>query len=629
MLSRLTMILSCCCIQIFFGCSGDRGYVQREWSLSLRELGIVPVFPPREDIVVGDVYAYTFNPESAENQKIFETPWKKLSRTDKARRLQMGMSPRLTRLNLNCAILQEYQKSISAPATSPDYNSIFGNPALAAADEKVKAAEGNLNQLKEKVATAKKAAADAQAALVQRTREKEDADAKVAEAEAKHNSAKNAPVDTKREEGLLHEAKAIQREREDKLVLAQRNLQDAGDDEAKKEAATQALKVAEREKADADLAVARAQQALDAKKATKPDVSELEGNLAAAKEEQRVKAQELIAAQRHKDDLDAKASAEAETLRLPIEDAIKAVDSAKAIRTAIAEAGARMLYAQPVDANADVFTNMPLGVMPLNGLGNSRVNRLRLVGFPEFSTVSFTQGDLSALIPLEAMSLGINISKTNVSKVAVKVPAAESYALSLQKVIKGLGELKTDNKGTVTLVPSDISNEFLQAALFQTSNLQLNDQPKDADNVDRKIYFRLVTEVFYARALDVSIFSASAFGTRAQARALVPTTESPVSGTPTHSGDPMTPVPVNTGAVGTSTGVDMLSSLQARLATTQTVPGGSVQLVSYSEKSIGVRRVFDRPIAIGFRGLTLEYDVANKRFSQVIISQSGVSARPD
>lgn len=40
-----------------FGCQDDpRGYVARDWSLAIRELQMTPVFPPREDVQVGDIY---------------------------------------------------------------------------------------------------------------------------------------------------------------------------------------------------------------------------------------------------------------------------------------------------------------------------------------------------------------------------------------------------------------------------------------------------------------------------------------------------------------------------------------------------------------------------------------------
>src|SRR5438552_2429103 len=38
------------------------GFVYRDWSARMNEMGIFTVFPPREDIVVGDVYAVPLHP---------------------------------------------------------------------------------------------------------------------------------------------------------------------------------------------------------------------------------------------------------------------------------------------------------------------------------------------------------------------------------------------------------------------------------------------------------------------------------------------------------------------------------------------------------------------------------------
>src|ERR1043165_7751752 len=49
---------------LFSGCiHTPRGYVAKEWSSSMRELGIIPVFPPREDVQVGDVYIAPVSPD--------------------------------------------------------------------------------------------------------------------------------------------------------------------------------------------------------------------------------------------------------------------------------------------------------------------------------------------------------------------------------------------------------------------------------------------------------------------------------------------------------------------------------------------------------------------------------------
>src|ERR1043165_519277 len=59
------IILATALVWFIAGCSTQpfqRGKVYREWSSSMSEMGIFPVYPPREDIVVGDVYALPLHP---------------------------------------------------------------------------------------------------------------------------------------------------------------------------------------------------------------------------------------------------------------------------------------------------------------------------------------------------------------------------------------------------------------------------------------------------------------------------------------------------------------------------------------------------------------------------------------
>ena len=87
----------------------------------------------------------------------------------------------------------------------------------------------------------------------------------------------------------------------------------------------------------------------------------------------------------------------------------------------------------------------------------------------------------------------------------------------------------------------------------------------------------------------------------------------------------MTPATINSATTGSAAASDMLAGLQTRLGTTQTVPGGSVQLVSYNERSVGLRRVFDRPVAIGFRGLALKVELPSGKVSISPIGHSSIS----
>src|SRR5262245_33501074 len=56
MLTLGGLFLTGCCSQ------DSHGHVYRDWSKRMSEMGIFPVYPPREDIVVGDVYALPLHP---------------------------------------------------------------------------------------------------------------------------------------------------------------------------------------------------------------------------------------------------------------------------------------------------------------------------------------------------------------------------------------------------------------------------------------------------------------------------------------------------------------------------------------------------------------------------------------
>ena len=89
----------------------------REWSQTMRELGIVPIFPPREDVQIGDIYAYSYNPDAKETEQA-------LSKGD----LQIGISPRWASLDLLDLIKTEYAQRPSWPPTPASYSEILSPP---------------------------------------------------------------------------------------------------------------------------------------------------------------------------------------------------------------------------------------------------------------------------------------------------------------------------------------------------------------------------------------------------------------------------------------------------------------------------------------------------------------------
>lgn len=66
---------------------------------------------------------------------------------------------------------------------------------------------------------------------------------------------------------------------------------------------------------------------------------------------------------------------------------------------------------------------------PAGMFGEGNVQRLRQVAFPEFSTITLTSGDLSAVLPIKALSLAFAASRSSITAVRLKIPNGESYSL--------------------------------------------------------------------------------------------------------------------------------------------------------------------------------------------------------
>ncbi|MFM9958179.1 MAG: hypothetical protein ACKVZJ_08875 [Phycisphaerales bacterium] len=596
--------------------------------MTLRELGIVPVFPPREDFVVGDVFVSVEDPEGPDVRKIFETEWEKLSPADREKRLAMGMSSRLSRLPVLPNVANEYERTLAAPATGAEYNDILGNPALAAVNEKITSAEAALQAAKDIVKGPEAAVAAAATALRDAKHAVEDAETEVKRATIALNEAKGKPADPARIQQLeqaVGTKRTALRDAEKELLAAQQANELTPDQPADKKAdARLRVTKAQHAEAVAKVELRQADEDLAAAKAAKFDIAALEDQLAKANNKlTRAKDEETKAT---RDDADAKESlAKAQSRSTDAQQKVKTrIDELKATAAAIEKAGVKLLYSQPRDAEHNVYTLAPLDPKGADALKNARVNRLRLVGFPEFATASFTQGDLSALIPIEAFSLGLNVSASQVNRVSVKVPAAESYGISTENIIPIIADEVTVNGER---------RWKLKESLVNASRFRL--QPSTTDTT--KAYFRVVTEVYYARALDVSVFASNSFGVRAQLAAPIPTAPAASASAPQNpqpeepseqpgSLDSFKQPDIDTSGLRSPEGVRALESIKQRIGTTTSVPGGQMQLVSYNEKSVGLRRIWDRPVAIGFRGLTIKVNLDTFIIESVQVTSS---ARPE
>jgi hypothetical protein len=211
--------------------------------------------------------------------------------------------------------------------------------------------------------------------------------------------------------------------------------------------------------------------------------------------------------------------------------------------------------------------------------------RTRLVGFPDFLTVEIDRASLGAILPIQGVFASIGISSEDVQSASISIPVAESYG-----VPQGLA-LATLTKSAHTTTICNI----------------IKDNAEDAKNnpgARNEGGMHLVTEVFYTRAIDVNIQSNKAFalglardrenaGTTTTADLSLPSSTTGTSSTSSTAG--MTQQQM------AKVAADALKALNARNST----PGVTLSYESASSSMISMRRLFDRPVAIGFRSMEL------------------------
>ncbi len=238
-------------------------------------------------------------------------------------------------------------------------------------------------------------------------------------------------------------------------------------------------------------------------------------------------------------------------------------------------------------------------------------NRLRIVGFPEFMSATFTQGDLSAFFPTESGSTGVQTMFSRARSVTVKVPVAESYGLPMSIFLPALRQQAQHDQNTwrrLGLSPDDAPHSpFDNVDVFMAQDERNRSVEANGNVVVR---LRVATEVYYARVLDITIQATK------EAAAAVQVAEGPPAASEGAQG--------YSGGGGQSdeddgnedlAAEDRAARLEARLIALEQdkervpeggLPGGSARVLSVSKNHIGMRRVFDRPVAIGFRGLDFE-----------------------
>lgn len=198
--------------------------------------------------------------------------------------------------------------------------------------------------------------------------------------------------------------------------------------------------------------------------------------------------------------------------------------------------------------------------------------RLRIVAFPDF--VGATLRDSSSLmsrtmvhngiIPAEVFDLNEDPIARKVSMVSLKLPSAESYALSQSELLHEL----IDQSGPKKVLKSP----YLESSRWQAHQ--------------GRLWLRVVAEVYTIRNMDISV----EYATKPR--------KASTDGYAMTAPNPTLKVKERVKALN--------DSLQAIGA--QNLPGGTLKYINSSDNRVALRRTWERGICIGFRGFTLEID---------------------
>lgn len=579
----------------------DRGRVQAEWAKTIRELAIVPTFPPREDFQVGDVYVTHYDPSSPELELLLRKEWDQLTAAQKAVRQQVGMQVRLMQLDIAGNLSAEYETRMSAPSSGFDANRLEEVPAIALARNDVADKAKAVAEKIEEVKVAAGIAATAQGAIDSASAVVTTAKTNQARKEADLAESIKRGADVSKERAAEASARESAAEAERAIIDMQKQIDLAQDAAVKKQLETKMIEL----KATRDIEknrLATATAALTAAVAAGPDVSSRRADVDIASKATRDAEDEL---------------AKVTAARLPVVKAAQAlvekgnadlvalkleVTKAEAKRDQLIAAAMLLNVSQSAYANRNVFTGQELAQDYGKTMNPSNINRLRLVGFPDFVTVNFFGADAAAMVPVEAVNLGISLSSQDISGVTVKIPAAESYALPtgalMTKVVTGVGDRR------------QLSPKIKEALVNYPEAMAVSEVPTRGAKVDpdagrKYVYITIVNEVFYARVMDLSVNYSSTGAARVTAS--LPIGSAPATTQP------------NGAPIGATDSLQsMLANVQTKVGQTQTIPGGSLQVIGGNAFGVGLRRTFDRPVAIGFRGFTIKYELSNPDQPKII-----------
>jgi len=179
---------------------------------------------------------------------------------------------------------------------------------------------------------------------------------------------------------------------------------------------------------------------------------------------------------------------------------------------------------------------------------------------PDFTSVVLTNAAANATFPVQAVSTGIAFASSHYKQVILKVPAAESYSVNAAEVLGSM----MDNSNPDLKKIKDIY------------------APSSGISKGKTFWLRVITEVYYARAIDITGSNQTDFGATA--------------GATTGSG-----AAISSQTVACSQDAHTVVNPNA-----DKTPGGAFVVTHCGSSTVTLRKVFPQPIAIGTRGFVLK-----------------------
>jgi hypothetical protein len=253
-------------------------------------------------------------------------------------------------------------------------------------------------------------------------------------------------------------------------------------------------------------------------------------------------------------------------------------------RPTLPRTGTSTISVTPAGTNTFTIAASPRATVPQSGtdtMFKGKADRARLVGFPDFMSFQVRDFNLGAILPIAGVPTPFGASNSTAESAVISIPVAESYGLPLAPAMTALHKA--------------LANPQLCSWAEQVQKDTWSSKPGG-------LYMML--EVFYTRAIDVDIRARDGFAfsvARDREGATATTVASlPGGGTQTINVTEDTGEPQASG-MADSAARNVFDMVGLRNG----VPGVTLGYRRGGASQIGMRRLFDLPVAIGFRAVKI------------------------